>query len=134
MLAVDPSRQGSGIGSHLLRKAEGILLHFRCRFVTLRVPQWREDVLRWASKCGYKETGGGLWGELDEERADHLTRPTRYFVMTVSSSPGVAQRHIQLLPYWRSKLDSNVIAWHGCGKFGSGALDNLAHCLLQIPI
>lgn len=49
----------------------------------MRVPQWREDVLGWASKRGYKETGGGLWGELDGESAEDLTRPTRYFVLTV---------------------------------------------------
>ncbi len=41
-------------------------------------------MLGWASKRGYKETGGGLWGELDGENAEHLTRPTRYFVLTVS--------------------------------------------------
>ena len=50
----------------------------------MKVPQWREDVLEWADKRGYKETGGGLWGELDGERTEDLTRPTRYFVLTVS--------------------------------------------------
>lgn len=50
----------------------------------MRVPQWREDVLGWASKRGYKETGGGVWGELDGETAEDLARPTRYFVLTVS--------------------------------------------------
>lgn len=48
------------------------------------MPQWREDVLGWAAKRGYKETGGGVWGELDGESAEDLTRPTRYFVLTVS--------------------------------------------------
>lgn len=50
----------------------------------MKVPQWRADVLEWADKRGYKETGGGLWGELDGESAEDLTRPTRYFVLTVS--------------------------------------------------
>lgn len=50
----------------------------------MKVPQCREDVLEWADKRGYKETGGGLWGELDGESAEGLTRPTRYFVLTVS--------------------------------------------------
>lgn len=40
-------------------------------------------MLEWASKRGYKETGGGLWGELDGENAQDLTRQTRYFVLTV---------------------------------------------------
>ena len=31
ILAVDPARQGEGLGSHMLRRAEGILLNFRCR-------------------------------------------------------------------------------------------------------
>eukprot|EP00904_Undaria_pinnatifida_P002092 jgi/Undpi1/11884/HiC_scaffold_4.g01583.m1 len=48
----------------------------------MKVPQWRKDVLEWADKRGYKETGGGLWGELDGESAENLTRPTRYFVLT----------------------------------------------------
>ncbi|CAM9421976.1 unnamed protein product [Ectocarpus fasciculatus] len=82
LLAVEPARQGRGLGSHLLRRAEGILLNFRCRFVRMRVPQWREDVLEWAGKRGYKETGGGVWGELDGESAEDLTRPTRYFMLT----------------------------------------------------
>lgn len=50
----------------------------------MRVPQWREDVLGWAAKRGYKETGGGVWGELDGENAEDLTRLTRYFLLTVS--------------------------------------------------
>eukprot|EP00752_Nemacystus_decipiens_P012162 g10781.t1 len=82
VLAVEPSRQREGLGSHMLRRAEGILLNFRCRFVKMRVPQWREDVLGWATRQGYRETGGGLWGELDGENAEDLTRPTRYFVLT----------------------------------------------------
>ncbi|CAM9493820.1 unnamed protein product [Scytosiphon promiscuus] len=82
MLSVDPARQGEGLGSQMLRRAEGILLNFRCRFVRMRIPQWREDVLGWAAKRGYKETGGGVWGELDGESAEDLTRPTRYFMLT----------------------------------------------------
>lgn len=31
MLAVEPGRQGEDLGSQLLRRAEGILLNFRCR-------------------------------------------------------------------------------------------------------
>ncbi|CAM9331675.1 unnamed protein product, partial [Laminaria digitata] len=82
VLAVERSGQRKGIGSQMLRRAEGILLNFRCRFVRMKVPQWREDVLEWADKRGYNETGGGLWGELDGESAEDLTRPTRYFVLT----------------------------------------------------
>lgn len=82
VLAVERSGQRKGIGSQMLRRAEGILLNFRCRSVRMKVPQWRADVLEWADKRGYKETGGGLWGELDGESAEDLTRPTRYFVLT----------------------------------------------------
>lgn len=56
----------------------------------MRVPQWREDVLGWAGKRGYKETGGGVWGELDGESAEDLTRPTRYFMLTVSDATGTS--------------------------------------------
>lgn len=41
-------------------------------------------MLGWAAKQGYKETGGGVWGELDGENPGDLTRPTRYFVLTVN--------------------------------------------------
>lgn len=61
-----------------------VLAGHLARFVKMRVPQWREDVLGWAAKQGYKETGGGVWGELDGESAEDLTRPTRYFVLTVN--------------------------------------------------
>lgn len=66
--------------------ASGLLAARLIRFIRLRVPQWREDVLSWAAKQGYKETGGGLWGEMDGEDAMELTRPTQYFDMTVRES------------------------------------------------
>lgn len=47
--------------------------------------EWREDVLQWLGRRGYLETGGGVWGQLDGEDAAELTRPTRYFILTVSS-------------------------------------------------
>lgn len=31
VLAVEPARQREGLGSDMLRRAEGILLNFRCR-------------------------------------------------------------------------------------------------------
>lgn len=73
------------------------------RFVRLRVPQWREDVLGWIAKRGYEETGGGLWGEMDGEDAMELTRPTRYFIMTVRE-PGTYSSTVWYLQYNQGQL------------------------------
>lgn len=74
------------------------------RFVKMRVPQWREDVLGWAAKQGYKETGGGVWGELDGENAEDVTRPTRYFVLTVGDKNRL---HVEVLGWYLSLLCSH---------------------------
>jgi GNAT superfamily N-acetyltransferase len=71
-LAVEPSMQQHGVGSLLLRRAEGILLSLRCRWVNIQTTQWRSDVLAWASSRGYSEVGGGLLP------AESTTRSTRY--------------------------------------------------------
>jgi N-acetylglutamate synthase-like GNAT family acetyltransferase len=71
-LAVEPSMQQQGVGSLLLRRAEGILLSLRCRWVNLQTTQWRSDVLAWACSRGYSEVGGGLLP------AESTTRSTRY--------------------------------------------------------
>jgi GNAT superfamily N-acetyltransferase len=71
-LAVEPSMQRQGVGSLLLRRAEGILLSLRCRWVNLQTTQWRADVLAWACSRGYSEVGGGLLP------AESTTRSTRY--------------------------------------------------------
>lgn len=63
-------------------------INISVRFVKMRVAQWREDMLAWAGRRGYGETGGGVWGELDGESGEALTRPTRYIVLTASVSPG----------------------------------------------
>lgn len=70
----------------------------------LRVPQWREDVLQWASKRGYSETGGGVWGELDGESAADLTRPTRYFVLTVREIFPLSDS-FAIAPSWYETMD-----------------------------
>jgi hypothetical protein len=64
--------QQQGVGSLLLRRAEGILLSLRCRWVNLQITQWRSDVLAWACSRGYSEVGGGLLP------AESTTRSTRY--------------------------------------------------------
>lgn len=51
-------------------------------------------MLGWAAKQGYKETGGGVWGELDGENAEDVTRPTRYFVLTVGDKNRL---HVEVL-------------------------------------
>lgn len=53
------------------------------RYVTMRIPHLRKDILSWVAKVGYVETGDGSWEDQDGGAAQDLTRPTRYVTFTV---------------------------------------------------
>ncbi|MBZ5611322.1 MAG: GNAT family N-acetyltransferase [Acidobacteriia bacterium] len=57
LLAVDPSRQRSGIGSHLMAAAEQRCLDAGCRFADLRIVNVREELPAYYQRLGYLPTG-----------------------------------------------------------------------------
>jgi ribosomal protein S18 acetylase RimI-like enzyme len=57
MLAVDPARQGSGIGKQLMAFAEAELQRRGCTRIQLRIVNLRTELLEFYGRQGYRETG-----------------------------------------------------------------------------
>ncbi len=57
MFAVRPERQGAGIGSTLLARAEATVVRWGCRTMRMWVISARTDLLAWYGRRGYEETG-----------------------------------------------------------------------------
>ena len=57
MLAVDPTKQKSGIGSRMMREAEDFGRAAQCKFADLRVVSVRQELPVIYHKLGYVETG-----------------------------------------------------------------------------
>lgn len=49
----------------LLVNIESTVRSFNVESIVMEVPQWREDVQEWLSRCGYIDTGGHEWPEED---------------------------------------------------------------------
>jgi len=57
MLAVEPSRQGSGLGKKLMAFAEAELQRRGCTRIQLRIVNLRTELLEFYGRQGYRETG-----------------------------------------------------------------------------
>lgn len=57
LVSVDPSLQGQGIGTRLVRIAEAMLEAMGATTVQLRVVNLREELWRWYKSLGYHEVG-----------------------------------------------------------------------------
>lgn len=57
MLAVEPSRQGSGLGRLMVEAAEGHSRSDGCKYVDITVLSLRPELLPFYRKLGYSETG-----------------------------------------------------------------------------
>ena len=57
MLAVDPAKQKSGIGSRMMREAEDFGRRAGCKFADLRVVSVRPELPLIYQKLGYVENG-----------------------------------------------------------------------------
>jgi N-acetylglutamate synthase-like GNAT family acetyltransferase len=57
LLAVDPSRQGSGLGSKLMIAAEDLAGNYGCRSMDLRIVSLRRELPEFYRRRGYTETG-----------------------------------------------------------------------------
>jgi N-acetylglutamate synthase-like GNAT family acetyltransferase len=57
LLAVDPSRQASGLGSRLMTAAEDRCRELGCKFVDLQIVNLRRELPEFYHRRGYAETG-----------------------------------------------------------------------------
>lgn len=57
MLAVDPVRQGAGLGRALIAAAEGEARRAGCRAMDIKVVNLRGDLLHFYGRLGYRPTG-----------------------------------------------------------------------------
>jgi N-acetylglutamate synthase-like GNAT family acetyltransferase len=57
LLAVDPARQQSGVGSMLMNAAEDYCRKLSCRFMDIKIVNLREELPDYYRRRGYVETG-----------------------------------------------------------------------------
>lgn len=57
MLSVDPALQGLGLGTRLVRIAEGLALARGGKLMTLQIVNLRDELGRWYRSLGYREIG-----------------------------------------------------------------------------
>jgi ribosomal protein S18 acetylase RimI-like enzyme len=57
MLSVEPSLQGMGLGTRLVRIAEAMCEAMGASSVRLRIVNLREELARWYKSLGYREVG-----------------------------------------------------------------------------
>ena len=79
LLAVDPSRQGSGLGKFLMTAAEEHCRNAGCRSMDLRIVNLRTDLPGFYRKLGYVETGttAPFPAEARVKRPCHLVEMTK---------------------------------------------------------
>lgn len=82
MLSIDPSRQGQGLGSRLIRDAEDHCRQAGCREMELEVVNLRTELPPFYRRLGYIETATRPFP--DHERAK---LPCHFIVMTKSLLP-----------------------------------------------
>jgi len=76
-LSVDPARQRSGLGAHMMREAEAYFRAAGCSLVDIRIVDVRPELREIYSKFGFVETG--------TESAEVIrtaTRPVRFITMS----------------------------------------------------
>lgn len=76
LLAVDPARQGAGMGRHLMRLAEQHCIQARCTEVVITVINLRTELIPFYRSQGYREQG--ITPYTDTHRA---TQPCHFLVM-----------------------------------------------------
>lgn len=79
IFAVNVTFQNKGIGANVLRRTEAMLTSLGCSTAVITTAHWREGLMDWCGKFGYRETGGGMW---PMEDAHQVTRTTRYVKLT----------------------------------------------------
>lgn len=77
MLSIEPSRQGSGLGRHLIRAVETRCRDRGCGHVDIHIVNLREELPGYYRRLGYVESGTRPFTD-----TDRATRPCHFIVMT----------------------------------------------------
>jgi len=80
MLSVDPTLQGQGIGTRLVRIAEAMLQAMGATAVKLRIINLREELGRWYRSLGYHEVGTAPYTHRPVKRPCHFVEMQRSLV------------------------------------------------------
>jgi len=81
LLAVDPARQRTGVGHHLVETAEQYFRTAGCRFSDLRVVDVRTELPPFYRRLGYVETGTDAYiSELPPKLPAHFVNMTKPLV------------------------------------------------------
>ena len=76
MLAIDPQRQGQGLGRRLIDAAERHLAHAGCTHAEIHVVNLREELPPYYARLGYVTVG-----EVPFPKPDELSQPCHLIVM-----------------------------------------------------
>jgi ribosomal protein S18 acetylase RimI-like enzyme len=82
MIAIDPDRQGGGIGTHLLRTGEKFCRDKGARVIELSVVNLRSDLVAWYQRKGYR-----IVGEAPYARPEILILPCHFVLMEKDLAP-----------------------------------------------
>ena len=89
MFAVDPQRQGEGIGNTVLAEAERLLAaRFGCRTAVMTVIEQRTELLPYYERRGWKRTGAFKPFPYGDERYGRPTRDDLRFLVLEKRLPG----------------------------------------------
>lgn len=89
MFAVDPARQGDGVGRRLLAEAERrVHAEWGLSSLEMSVIRQREDLIGWYERRGYRRTGATAPFPYGDERFGVPLRDDLEFVVLVKDLPG----------------------------------------------
>ncbi|GAB2567111.1 GNAT family N-acetyltransferase [Dyella jejuensis] len=90
MFAVDPARQGGGLGRQVLAEAERFAREaWRCRAMHMKVIDLRSELIAWYERRGYRRTGDYSPFPYGDERFGIPRRDDLRFERMVKDFPGV---------------------------------------------
>jgi len=90
MLSVEPSLQGMGLGTRLVRIAEAMCEAMGASSVRLRIVNLREELARWYRSLGYREVGTFPYDHGPVKQPCHFIEMHKWLPTAVASTAAAA--------------------------------------------
>lgn len=90
MLSVEPSLQGLGLGTRLVRIAEALCEAMGAATVRLRIVNLREELARWYRSLGYHEVGTAPYEHRPVKQPCHFVEMRKWLAPVATDSAAVA--------------------------------------------
>ncbi|MBA3393529.1 MAG: GNAT family N-acetyltransferase [Deltaproteobacteria bacterium] len=85
MLSVEPTLQGMGLGTRLVRIAEAMCEAMGATAVRLRIVNLREELARWYRSLGYREVGTAPYDDRPVKQPCHFVEMYKPLVASVAA-------------------------------------------------